>query len=111
MITGKKNVWGAEPGPILSWAQRVKISMGAATGLQFLHKKTQPCAVHDGIKSSNIFLFDNDVAKIGWPGVYRQKPPIDNIFLDRINFTTGYGYDAPEYATKCFTPVRFFHRF
>ncbi|KAF7082129.1 hypothetical protein CFC21_086009 [Triticum aestivum] len=97
ILHGKKNVRGAEPGPVLSWAQRVKISMGAATGLQFLHKKTQPCAVHDGIKSSNIFLFDNDVAKIGWPGVYRQKPPIDNIFLDRINFTTGYGYDAPEY--------------
>ncbi|XP_044417746.1 cold-responsive protein kinase 1 isoform X2 [Triticum aestivum] len=97
ILHGKKNVWGAEPGPILSWAQRVKISMGAATGLEFLHEKAQPSVVHDGIKSSNIFLFDSDVAKIGWPSVSRQ-PPIDNILLDRINFPPGYGYDAPEYV-------------
>jgi pto-interacting protein 1 len=100
MITGKKNVIGAEPGPVLSWAQRAKIALSAATGLEFLHEKAQPCVVHTCIKSSNILLFDSDVAKIGGVGVSRQPEDIDDILLDRIYPFPSSGYDTPEYATK-----------
>ena len=91
----------------------MKIALGAAIGLEFLHEKAQPCVILTGIRSSNIFLFDNDVAKIGYPGLSRQAPDyIDNIFLDRPNGPQGtsFVYDAPEYATKCFTSVRFFQQ-
>ncbi|KAI4978649.1 hypothetical protein ZWY2020_015402 [Hordeum vulgare] len=102
ILHGKKNVGGAEPGLVLSWEQRVKIAMGAATGLQFLHNKAQPCVIHGGIKSSSIFFFDSDIAKIGYPGVSRKtRAHIKNIFLDcppGCPQTTSFGPDAPEYA-------------
>ncbi|XP_071684667.1 putative wall-associated receptor kinase-like 16 isoform X3 [Lolium perenne] len=69
ILHGKKNVIGAKPGPVLSWAQRAKIALSAAIGLEFLHEKARPCIVHTCIKSSNILLFDNDLAKIGGVGV------------------------------------------
>jgi pto-interacting protein 1 len=97
-FTGKKNVRGAKPGPVLSWTQRVKIAVRAATGLEFLHQKARP---HSGIKTSNIFLFDSDVAKIGGLRVSRQAH--DHLyyhFLESPYILIDYGSDAPEYATK-----------
>ena len=32
---GRKGVKGAQPGPVLSWAQRVKIVVGVARGLEY----------------------------------------------------------------------------
>jgi pto-interacting protein 1 len=99
-ITGKKNVRGSKPGPVLSWGQRTKIALSAATGLEFLHEEAKPCIVHTSIKSSNILIFDSDDAKIGGVGFSRQAPKyIDNILLDRM-YPPDFGYDAPEYATK-----------
>ncbi|AQK41965.1 PTI1-like tyrosine-protein kinase 3 [Zea mays] len=34
MLHGRKGVKGAQPGPVLSWSQRVKIAVGAAKGLE-----------------------------------------------------------------------------
>ncbi|VAI41437.1 unnamed protein product [Triticum turgidum subsp. durum] len=116
ILHGKKNVTGAEPGLVLSWTQRVKIALGAASGLECLHEKTEPCIIHSCIKASNIFLFDSDVAKIGYPGFSRHPHYIDNILLDRPDCPGGKyyppssAYDAPEYATKCSTAVRFFYQ-
>ena len=39
MILGKKGIKGVQPGPPLSWLQRVKIAVSAAKSLEFLHKK------------------------------------------------------------------------
>jgi len=109
ILHGKKNVIGAEPGPVLSWAQRVEIALSAAAGLEFLHEKAQPCIVHSCIKSSNILLFDNDVAKIGGVGVSKLPSKcisnnvldrLDGIFWDGFYYSAPSGYDAPEYATK-----------
>jgi pto-interacting protein 1 len=69
MILGKMGIKGARPGPPLSWLQRVKIAVSAAKGIEFLHEKVDPRIIHNNIKSSNILLFDNDVAKIGDIGV------------------------------------------
>uniref|UniRef100_M8C8P7 Serine/threonine-protein kinase PBS1 n=1 Tax=Aegilops tauschii TaxID=37682 RepID=M8C8P7_AEGTA len=62
---GKKGVWGAKSRAALSWMQRVKIALSAAEGLEFLHHKEEPQVTHGNIISSNILLFDNDIAKVG----------------------------------------------
>jgi serine/threonine protein kinase len=95
MITGKRNVIGAEPGMVLSWAERVNIALSAATGLEFLHKKARPCIVHGHIKSSNILLFGSDVAKIGGIGVSHAPSYIDNTFLDRLDGTPSIPITSP----------------
>lgn len=49
----------------MSWAQRVKIALGAAKGLEYLHEKAKSPAIHCAVKSSNILVFSDDVAKLG----------------------------------------------
>ncbi|KAI3472131.1 hypothetical protein Pfo_029619 [Paulownia fortunei] len=60
----RKGVQGAEPGPVLTWNQRVKIAYGAAKGLEYLQEKCQPSIVHRDVRSSNVLLFDDFLAKI-----------------------------------------------
>ncbi|RCV25286.1 hypothetical protein SETIT_5G154400v2 [Setaria italica] len=97
ILHGKKGVKGAQPGPALSWMQRVRIAVSAARGLEFLHEKAEPRVVHRDIKSSNILLFDNDVAKIGDFDVSNQAPDMAaRLHSTRVLGT--FGYHAPEYA-------------
>ncbi|XP_052153623.1 pto-interacting protein 1-like [Oryza glaberrima] len=97
ILHGKKGVKGAQPGPALSWMQRVKIALSAAKGLEFLHEKAEPRVVHRDIKSSNIMLFDNDVAKVGDFDVSNQSPDMAaRLHSTRVLGT--FGYHAPEYA-------------
>ena len=50
------NVWyDAEYGGALPWLTRVKILIGAAKGLEFLHKEEKPVIYRD-FKPSNILL-------------------------------------------------------
>ncbi|CAM8944071.1 unnamed protein product [Rhodiola kirilowii] len=97
IIHGRKGVKGAQPGPVLSWAQRVKIAVGAARGLEYLHEKVQPHIIHRDIKSSNVLLFDDDVAKIADFDLSNQAPDMAaRLHSTRVLGT--FGYHAPEYA-------------
>ncbi|KAI4383558.1 hypothetical protein MLD38_009384 [Melastoma candidum] len=44
--------------PVLEWRKRVKIALGAAKGLAYLHEDCHPKIIHRDIKSSNILLDD-----------------------------------------------------
>ncbi|ONM31839.1 PTI1-like tyrosine-protein kinase 3 [Zea mays] len=97
ILHGKKGVKGAQPGPVLSWMQRARIAVCAARGLEFLHEKADPRVVHRDIKSSNILLFDHDVAKIGDFDISNQAPDMAaRLHSTRVLGT--FGYHAPEYA-------------
>ncbi|XWS14288.1 hypothetical protein CRYUN_Cryun36dG0109600 [Craigia yunnanensis] len=97
MLHGKKGVKGAQPGPVLSWIQRVKIAVGAAKGLEYLHEKAQPHIIHRDIKSSNFLLFDDNVAKIADFDLSNQAPDMAaRLHSTRVLGT--FGYHAPEYA-------------
>ncbi|KAK2990834.1 hypothetical protein RJ640_025891, partial [Escallonia rubra] len=89
ILHGQKGVKGAQPGPVLSWSQRVKIAVAAAKGLEYLHEKVQPRIVHRNMKSSNVLLFDDDVAKIA---------DLSNQVPDFARVLRTFGYHAPEYA-------------
>ncbi|CAN6919947.1 unnamed protein product [Brassica oleracea] len=97
ILHGIKGVKGAQPGPVLSWNQRVKIAVGAARGLEYLHEKANTHVIHRDIKSSNVLLFDDDVAKIADFDLSNQAPDMAaRLHSTRVLGT--FGYHAPEYA-------------
>lgn len=97
ILHGRKGVKGAQPGPVLTWAQRVKIAVGAAKGLEYLHEKAEPHVIHRDIKSSNVLIFDDDVAKIADFDLSNQAPDMAaRLHSTRVLGT--FGYHAPEYA-------------
>uniref|UniRef100_A0A0A0LBS8 Protein kinase domain-containing protein n=1 Tax=Cucumis sativus TaxID=3659 RepID=A0A0A0LBS8_CUCSA len=97
ILHGRKGVQGAEPGPVLAWNQRVKIAYGAAKGLEYLHEKVQPSIVHRDIRSSNVLLFDDFLAKIADFNLTNQSSDTAaRLHSTRVLGT--FGYHAPEYA-------------
>ncbi|XP_038717531.1 probable serine/threonine-protein kinase PBL21 isoform X4 [Tripterygium wilfordii] len=81
----------------LSWNTRIKIAVGAARGLEYLHCKANPPVIYRDLKSANILL-DNDFnPKLSDFGLAKLGPVGDNTHVSTRVMGT-YGYCAPEYA-------------
>ncbi|KAF7850927.1 hypothetical protein BT93_L4842 [Corymbia citriodora subsp. variegata] len=81
----------------LDWNTRMKIAVGAARGLEYLHCKANPPVIYRDLKSANILL-DNDFnPKLSDFGLAKLGPVGDNTHVSTRVMGT-YGYCAPEYA-------------
>ncbi|KAM9815054.1 interleukin-1 receptor-associated kinase 4 isoform X1 [Syngnathus typhle] len=90
-----------EETPPLSWRQRCLIAKGTANGLEYLHSNHH---VHRDVKSANILLDDNMVAKISDFGLTRAsaKHTATTMITERIVGTCS--YMAPEALRGEITP-------
>lgn len=48
----------------MTWDLRVRVALGAARGLAYLHEDCHPRIIHRDIKSSNILLDDKYEAQV-----------------------------------------------
>ncbi|CAJ2634715.1 protein kinase 2B [Trifolium pratense] len=80
----------------LPWSNRVKIALGAAKGLAFLHNGPEPVIYRD-FKTSNILLDTEYNAKLSDFGLAKAGPQGDKTHVSTRVVGT-YGYAAPEYV-------------
>ncbi|KAK3421238.1 hypothetical protein EUGRSUZ_H05031 [Eucalyptus grandis] len=91
--------------PPLPWSSRVKIALGAAKGLAFLHEEAEPQVIFRNIKPSKILLDADFNVKLSGLGLAKIVPKGDD--FDSTPVMGTYGYAAPEYVatghitTKC----------
>ncbi|KAK9947520.1 hypothetical protein M0R45_003140 [Rubus argutus] len=80
----------------LPWSNRIKIALGAAKGLAFLHNGPEPVIYRD-FKTSNILLDSEYNAKLSDFGLAKAGPQGDKTHVSTRVVGT-YGYAAPEYV-------------
>ncbi|CAI9777141.1 unnamed protein product [Fraxinus pennsylvanica] len=91
----ESHLFRRERGEPLPWDTRIKIAIGAARGLAFLHTKEKQVIFRD-FKASNILLDGEFNAKLSDFGLAKLGPIDGNSHVTTMVVGT-YGYAAPEY--------------
>ncbi|KAK6163234.1 hypothetical protein DH2020_000098 [Rehmannia glutinosa] len=74
--TVKSHLYGSDL-PSLGWKERLEICIGAARGLHYLHTGYAKAVIHRDVKSANILLDENLMAKVADFGLSKTGPEID----------------------------------
>ncbi|KAF5945735.1 hypothetical protein HYC85_015963 [Camellia sinensis] len=104
--------------PTMDWSTRLRIALGSAKGLAYLHEDCHPKIIHRDIKAANILLDFNFEAMVGFPcrhgsriikfqfaslklqdfGLAKLSSDVNTHISTRVMGT--FGYLAPEYASS-----------
>ncbi|KAL3515174.1 hypothetical protein ACH5RR_022076 [Cinchona calisaya] len=86
-------------GPVspLTWEIRMKIAIGTARGLAYLHEGLEPKVVHRDVKSSNILLDRKWSPKVSDFGLAKLLGSEKSYVTTRVMGT--FGYVSPDYAS------------
>ncbi|KAL9322494.1 hypothetical protein ACSQ67_010547 [Phaseolus vulgaris] len=86
----------------LSWNARIRIALGAARALEYLHEQCAPPVVHRNFKSANILLDDDVSVRLSDCGL---APLITKGYVSQFSgqLLAAYGYGAPEFESGIYT--------
>eukprot|EP00261_Vitis_vinifera_P018762 XP_010648986.1 PREDICTED: uncharacterized protein LOC100256234 [Vitis vinifera] len=92
-----KHLYGRETNEVMSWDSRMKVALGAARGLRYLHEDCRVgCIVHRDFRPTNILLTHDFEPMVGDFGLARWQA--DGQTAEETRVIGAFGYLAPEYT-------------
>ncbi|KAK1297754.1 Protein STRUBBELIG-RECEPTOR FAMILY 8 [Acorus calamus] len=88
----------------LSWNARVKIALGTARAIEYLHEVCLPPVVHRNFKSANILLDEDLTPHLSDCGLAALTPNTERQVSTQM--VGSFGYSAPEFAMSGLYTVR-----
>eukprot|EP00250_Pteridium_aquilinum_P021159 c25044_g1_i2 orf=666-2519(+) len=89
------------------WTTRLKMGIGAARGLAYLHHSCNPRVIHRNISASSILVDEDYEARITDFGLARFMNPLDTHVSTFVNGDFGdVGYVAPEYMCTLVATIK-----
>ncbi|KAL9245022.1 hypothetical protein vseg_018721 [Gypsophila vaccaria] len=84
--------------PVMDFPTRMRIALGSAKGLAYLHEDCHPRIIHRDIKTANILIDLSFEAKVADFGLAKLSSDTNTHVSTRVMGT--FGYLAPEYASS-----------